>query len=199
MPLNLFFDYMTWLDKLIQHLRFRKAVQYIPKGAYLLDIGAHQGEFFDYLNSPKAGQKQVSGVGLEPLLSSPLRKEYCNILPLKFPTDVNFSPSSFQVITMLAVLEHIHQADLPSVALACHKYLAPGGLLIITVPDKKVDYILKALKWLRLIDGMSCEQHHGYEASDTTKLFSMPNFRLLKHEKFQFGLNNLFLFECVKK
>jgi len=46
-----------------------------------------------------------------------------------------------------------------------------------------------------LIDGMSLEEHHGYEVSQTTKIFSPPDFRLVLHRRFQLGLNHLFVFE----
>jgi len=41
---------------------------------------------------------------------------------------------------------------------------------------------------------MSLEEHHGYDITQTVEIFSAPNFRLVRHEKFQFGLNHLFVF-----
>jgi hypothetical protein len=51
------------------------------------------------------------------------------------------------------------------------------------------------LKFLKLIDGMSLEEHHGYEVNQTAKIFPAEYFRLLKRTTFQLGLNNLFVFE----
>ena len=67
--------------------------------------------------------------------------------------------------------------------------------MIITVPSPFVDQILKVLTTLRLVHGMSVEEHHGYDIKQTAQIFSAPNFRLLSHERFQLGLNNLFVFE----
>jgi hypothetical protein len=67
--------------------------------------------------------------------------------------------------------------------------------LIITVPSPRVDDILKVMKAVRLIDGMSLEQHYGYDITQTPALFCSAGFTLLKAKKFQFGLNNLFAFE----
>jgi hypothetical protein len=60
-----------------------------------------------------------------------------------------------------------------------------------------VDWILAVLKFLRLIDGMSLEEHHGYQVKQTTAIFSAKSFRLLRRKRFQLGLNNLFVFERV--
>jgi hypothetical protein len=96
---------------------------------------------------------------------------------------------------MLAVLEHIPTARQAALADACHELLRDGGRLIITVPSPKVDHILAFLCFLRLIDGMSLEEHHGFKPGDTARIFAPPRFRLLAHERFQLGLNHLFVFE----
>ena len=67
--------------------------------------------------------------------------------------------------------------------------------MIITVPAKAVDHILAVLRWLRLIDGMSLEEHYGFEPADTARIFAAPGFKLLHRSKFQLGLNHLFVFE----
>lgn len=51
------------------------------------------------------------------------------------------------------------------------------------------------MKAVRLSDGMSLEQHYGYDIAQTPDLFCAAGFALLKASKFQFGLNNLFVFE----
>ena len=63
---------------------------------------------------------------------------------------------------MLAVLEHVQPAEQPVFAAACAKHLRPGGLLVVTTPAPAVDLILDVLTFLRLIDGMSLEQHYGF-------------------------------------
>jgi hypothetical protein len=65
------------------------------------------------------------------------------------------------------------------------------------VPAKTVDHVLSALRFLRLIDGMSLEEHYGFEPGDTVRIFSPPAFRLLHHSRFQAGLNHLFVFEKI--
>jgi len=103
----------------------------------------------------------------------------------------------FDVITMLAVLEHFPPAEYENLKNGCLRFLKPGGLLLITVPSSRVDQILAVLKFFRLIDGMSLEEHHGFEVQETTSIFPAENFRLLRHATFQLGLNHLFVFERI--
>jgi hypothetical protein len=58
-----------------------------------------------------------------------------------------------------------------------------------------VDAILAVLTRLRLVHGMSLEEHHGYDITDTPKVFGPPAFRMLLHDTFQLGLNHRFVFE----
>ena len=44
---------------------------------------------------------------------------------------------------------------------------------------------------------MSLEEHHGYDVRETTTVFPPPEFQLVKHQCFQLGLNNLFVFRRV--
>jgi hypothetical protein len=77
----------------------------------------------------------------------------------------------------------------------CHQLLADKGRVIITVPSPKVDDILTFLKKLNLIEGMSLEEHYGFKTEDVPHLFKSDKFRLLRHQKFQLGLNTLYVFE----
>jgi hypothetical protein len=100
----------------------------------------------------------------------------------------------FDAITLLAVLEHFAAGDYEGLRAGCARFLKPGGCLIITVPSPKVDLILKVLLAIGLIDGMSLEEHHGYDVRETTRIFPPPDFQLVQHQRFQLGLNNLFVF-----
>jgi hypothetical protein len=50
------------------------------------------------------------------------------------------------------------------------------------------------LKALRLVHGMSLEQHYGFDVRQVTALFSPPDFELVRHRRFELGLTNLFVF-----
>lgn len=182
---------MKRLDRFIQRWRMRQAVRFVPAGARLIDVGAHEGEFFKIL-----GDQLVHGFGVEPLQKTELTGENFSIQPGFFPA-VRPTETGWDAITMLAVLEHLPRGQQATLASACHELLRLGGRVIVTVPARAVDPILSVLRALRLVDGMSLEEHHGFEPADTARIFPPPAFRLLHHSRFQAGLNHLFVFEKI--
>lgn len=179
---------MKWTDRFIQRWRIRKVMPYIKPGARVLDIGSADGALFE--QTPKLAPDCV---GIDPTLKAAVRTDKFVLIPGFFPKDMP-QVDAFDVITMLAVLEHFPEKEFAAVAEGCARFLAPQGLLLITVPSPAVDTILKWLKTFGLVDGMSLEEHHGYEVGQTTKIFPAPGFQLVTQKKFQLGLNNLFVF-----
>ena len=180
---------MKPLDRVLQHWRIAKVQSRIPQGARVLDVGCADGALFRQCKG-RIGE----GVGIDPALDTPVQMEQCKLLTGRFPQDLP-AVQPFDVITMLAVLEHIPVEEQPGLALACARLLNPGGSLLITIPSPLVDHILSLLKWMRLIDGMADEQHYGFDPHQTPSLFAVEPLLLVKAEKFQFGLNNLYLFQ----
>src|SRR5487761_1120100 len=131
---------MKYLDKVLQRWRIRKAAHYIPRGACLLDVGTADGALF------RAIAGLCDSVGVDAKLDSEnLPKSsgatfYQGFFPQGLP-----ETRTFDVITMLATLEHIPAAELDALASACAAHLRPGGSLIITVPSPVVDKILIVL------------------------------------------------------
>jgi 2-polyprenyl-3-methyl-5-hydroxy-6-metoxy-1,4-benzoquinol methylase len=181
---------MTYIDRVLQRWRIRKAAAFIAPGDQLLDIGTADGALFSLV--PKLGDS----VGVDPELdparmpSSPGIRFYRGLFPEALPT-----PMKFDVITMLAVLEHVPPAQQKPLAEACASWLKPGGRVVITVPSPAVDYILAVLKALRLIDGISIEQHYGFETRHVPGIFTPHGLNLVANRRFQCGLNNLFVFQ----
>ena len=181
---------MKLIDRLLQRWRISIALRYIPARSRVLDIGCFNGEFFKY-----AGSHLRSGLGIDPA-PAVTDTAAANTVVLKgfFPADIPAGTEKFDVITALAVLEHIPAENLADFAEACYDWLNSGGKVILTVPSPFVDKILAVLLKLRLIDGMSLEEHHGFSLGGIPGLFENANFVLIKHSTFQLGLNNLFLF-----
>jgi 2-polyprenyl-3-methyl-5-hydroxy-6-metoxy-1,4-benzoquinol methylase len=179
---------MKIVDRLLQSWRIRKAGKYIAPGARMLDIGAADGPLFRQITHVG------SYVGIDPDLPAD-RQLALNARLTKglFPECIK-GEQPFYCITMLAVLEHIPSTQQPKLAVDCATHLRPGGYLVITAPSPAVDWILSVLKWLRVIDGMSLEEHYGFDVRRTPELFRSAGFQLLHNARFQLGLNNLFVF-----
>jgi SAM-dependent methyltransferase len=179
---------MKALDRLLQQWRIQKVRPYLSAGMRVLDIGCADAALF----------RQVPGlgeyVGIDPGIE---RTQGGDRGPLVikgyFPRDLP-DARPFDVIALLAVLEHIPSDQQARLAEDCARFLIPGGYLLITVPSPLVDYLLATLKFLCLIDGMSLEEHHGFEVRRTPALFASGDWNLVAHSSFQLGLNNLFVF-----
>jgi SAM-dependent methyltransferase len=182
---------MKSTDRFLQAWRIAKVRKFIPAGAKILDIGSEDGALFRRLG-PVVG---AGSMGVDPTLKQPLTVNGFVLHAGFFPEAMPASAGQFDVITMLAVLEHFPDSGYASLRAGCEKYLRPGGKLLITVPSPQVDLILKWLTFFRLIDGMSLEEHHGYKVRNTFEIFPPPRFRLICYKPFQLGLNNVFVFE----
>jgi 2-polyprenyl-3-methyl-5-hydroxy-6-metoxy-1,4-benzoquinol methylase len=182
---------MKFTDRVLQKWRIAKIRGHISPGAKILDIGSEDGALFRWLG-PVVG---AGSMGVDPTLKQNERVNGFLLQAGFFPEAMPASAGKFDVITMLAVLEHFPESAYVALRSGCQEYLRAGGKLLITVPSAQVDNILKWLMFFRLIDGMSLEEHHGYKIDQTPKIFSPPHFRLLSHQPFQLGLNHVFVFE----
>ncbi len=164
------------------------AARWIPRGSRVLDIGCHQGEFLLWL-----GEKITPSVGFDPLYKESSNSEEHQFFARNFQEGLPFDDNSFDSIVLLATIEHIHEKS--GIARESARLLRTGGQVIITVPSLLVDKILDVLILLRIVDGMSLEEHHGFLPEELPGVFIPEGFRLRKKQKFQFGLNNLYVFE----
>jgi SAM-dependent methyltransferase len=179
---------LTTLDRLLQRWRIAVAAPWIPPGARVLDVGCADGRLFEVLRDRIAG-----GVGLDPDAPVGSAREGMRFVRGHFPADA--PDDKFDAITMLAVLEHLPASSFAAIGAAAARLLRDGGRLIVTVPEPAVDRIVELLQLLRLAEGMSLEQHHGFSPAETRGIFEPHGLRIVRHRRFQLGLNNLFVFE----
>jgi SAM-dependent methyltransferase len=184
---------VKFIDRILQEWRTRVARSWVPAGARVLDIGCHQGEFFQSM-----GDHIGPSVGLDPLaaLGDDSRHQ---LLQVHFAEPMEFQDESFDAVVMLATLEHIREKD--PLGRECFRLLRPGGRVIITVPSPRVDHIVHLLCRLGLADGMSLDEHHGFDPKTTAEIFTRHGLVLEKQKRFQLGLNYLFVFrkpEAIK-
>jgi 2-polyprenyl-3-methyl-5-hydroxy-6-metoxy-1,4-benzoquinol methylase len=98
--------------------------------------------------------------------------------------------SSFDVVTMLAVLEHL---DYPEQMLReILRVLRPEGAIVVTVPSRAAKPVLEFLAYrLHIVSEPEIRDHKRYYVrEDLAELASATGFALQHHRYFQFGMNN---------
>lgn len=183
---------MKKLDKVLRNWRVYVSSFFVRQEDKILDIGCFDGYLFQKLE-----KKNIkASIGIDPLLKKKITKGKHVLIPGLFPEAIPID-TTFDCIVMLAVLEHIPRDQQKLYNQYFLDLLNPSGRVIITVPSPFVDIILEVLTKLKLIDGMSVDEHYGFETKEVFTLLDNTKFKLLKHKKFQLGLNNLFVFEKI--
>ncbi len=180
---------MMLIDRLLQRCRFKAIASYLKVDDFVLDIGTGDGFFFIYF-------KNVNGVGIDPYPKIKFTKKSVTFYKGTFP-GLNLKKTNFDAIIMLAVLEHIAKEKLNLISEECRALLKINGLILITVPSKKVDFILRILKKIKIVDAETLDQHYGFDVNSVEEIFNKGHFKLLVKRKFQLGFNNLFVFEKI--
>jgi SAM-dependent methyltransferase len=162
----------TWLAK----QRARVVDQLIPsvaRSGRLLDVGCGAYPFF--LAHTDFREKVGIDYAVEKidddsitLMTYDLRRE----------TTLPFENDFFDVVTMLAVFEHIEPDRLSGVLSEIRRVLKPGGLYILTTPAKWTDKLLRAMAGLGLVSRQEIEDHKDvYDHTKIIAVLRQANFR----------------------
>ena len=165
-------------NKLIpQNLRYGK----------ILDIGCGVVPYF--LITTKFKEKY----GIDPSIKNFNSKE--NIILKKFDIEKNsklsFKYDSFDVVTMLAVLEHIEPDKLVNIFKEIRRVLKPNGRFILTTPCSWTNKLLSFMAGLKLVSPKEIEEHKGsYNQISIIHYFDEAEF---ERKKMNFGYFEHFL------
>ncbi|MGH9227199.1 MAG: class I SAM-dependent methyltransferase [Acidimicrobiales bacterium] len=179
---------MKALDRELQRQRIQRALPFIRPGSSVVDVGCHEGAFFE------AAQDRVSsGVGID--IRKPERwiGAPCELHVGRLPELVE-GGRTFDAIVALAVVEHVPPRELEAWGEAVPALLRPGGRFIVTTPSPRVDRLLDLLIRLRLLDGMDADAHHGFDPREVPRVFENGLMHIEVSSRFQLGLNHLFVF-----
>jgi SAM-dependent methyltransferase len=154
--------------------------------AAVLDIGCYRGEFLESISGVIG-----TGVGIDPLAKNRKVKNL-EFRKFTFENKLPFKKGSFDDIFMLAVLEHI--GDKKSLVEECFRVLRKGGKCIITCPSPRADPLIAMLIGVGILhESDFFKQHVTPDNDEIVYRFKRAGFKLEKHETFQMGLNNVWV------
>jgi SAM-dependent methyltransferase len=164
------------LERWLAQQRARTADRLIPPGARsgrLLDIGCGAYPFF--LAHTNFREK----IGIDHAVEAIDNNSMTLIIhDLRRETALPFKDNFFDVVTMLAVFEHIEPDRLSCILSEIHRVLKPGGLYILTTPAKWTDKLLQIMAKLGLVSRQEIEDHKdAYDHAKIRTLLLQADFK----------------------
>lgn len=152
--------------------RWQRAIhaeRYMDGGEAHLDIGCGDGYF---------------------LFRSPYRVRYGldKLMGEEITDRLDFPDSRFDLVTMLAVIEHLD--DVRGMLVEIHRVLKPGGKLVLTTPREAAERVIKI--YAPHIEDV----HETYFDLESLREIGAELFEITAHHTFIFGLNQAF---CLTK
>lgn len=185
------------LENILSKKRTKLAISMIPKDYYsgkILDIGCGSYPYF----LSKIDFKEKYGldkniVNIKNGKIKMLKMDLCNIK--KIP----FNNNTFDVITALAVFEHVERHEAAIIIPEIFRILKNNGLFIMTTPSIWTDYLLKILAKFNLVSKEEINEHKDlYTRNDLFNILEKANFneKDINTGTFEFFMN---LYAVAKK
>ena len=175
-----------FLEPILRWMRLRQVISEIPHHSVVLDIGC--GTKFGLLKAIEF--KIEKGVGIDfkvPEFCTPVLQTFQMHLEERLP----FPDESFDVVTMLAVLEHIEYEE--QILQEIYRILKPSGKLVLTVPSIWAKPVLEFLAYrLKIVDEHEIRDHKRYYNREDLRyiLVEKSGFLTFQHRYFQIFMNN---------
>ena len=182
------------LEKFLAKQRSKRANMLIPnqyRNGRILDIGC--GRIPLFLSNTGFAEK----FGLDKILDDDAEAYYCTQGISFVQHDIEkrgrlpFDDEYFDVVTMLAVYEHLERESLQLMLAEVHRILRPGGIHIATTPLAWTDKLLRCMARLRLFSPTEIEEHK--EVYTPGKILPMLQPANFSGEKLAFGYFEIFM------
>jgi 2-polyprenyl-3-methyl-5-hydroxy-6-metoxy-1,4-benzoquinol methylase len=180
------------LEPILRALRIRKVLPVIRQypDCRLLDVGCG----WDYRLLKEVRPFIKSGIGIDFKVEK-YEDDKIKTMPMTMTDHLPFESASFDIVTMMAVLEHL--ADPLSMMREADRILKNGGRLVLTVPSKIAEPVLQFLSYrIGIVSVTEVRDHKQYfDYDELKKLISQTGMTIERHRYFQLGMNNF----CVVK
>jgi len=178
------------LEPLLRRMRLRQVLPVVARyrDCVMLDIGC--GWEAKLLRSVEFSIARGEGIDQK---APELCTKKLTTRRLQLSDSLPYRDESFDVVTMLAVLEHLSYPR-AIVAEIC-RVLKPGGRLLLTVPSKAAKPVLEFLAYrLGLVSEAEIRDHKCYYTKHSLReLMSLTGLEIEAHHYFQLGMNNLLI------
>lgn len=178
------------LEPMLRRMRLARVLPTLlrHRDCRLLDVGC--GWEARLLHEVEPYVREAVGIDFKaPRLSHPKLKTVTMTLATELPLE----SASFDVVTLLAVLEHLsHPREM---LLEIARVLRPGGQLVMTVPSKAAKPVLEFLAYrLHVVSEAEIRDHKRYyDRRSLAEALEGTGLRLDRHRYFQLGMNNFVL------
>ncbi len=178
------------LESFLSNQRGKVADRLIPderRSGRVLDLGCgeearflHMTRFAEKFGMDRLAARHSDGSGITRIDAD---IETADTLP--------FEDNYFDVVTMLAVFEHIEPYRLETLVSEIRRILKPGGSYILTTPAVWTDGMLRVMAKLKLIDGVLLAEHKdAYTHAMIARVLQRSGF---DQEQMRFGYFELFM------
>ncbi|NIS78878.1 MAG: methyltransferase domain-containing protein [Anaerolineales bacterium] len=178
------------LEPLLARLRTRQANKLIPSNLRLgriLDIGCGSDPYFLAHTSFK------EKFAIDQLPAPSTRPDITwHTIDLNSTAMLPFQGRFFDVISLLAVVEHLNPEMLVELFRECYRALKPEGMVVLTTPAAWSDRILRVMARLKLVSKEEIDDHvFAYTLPLIGWYFGMAGFSMHKLDfgYFELGLN----------
>lgn len=175
------------LDLFICRWRSRAVRKLVPSGATVLDFGCgHQAMF---LRSVQRDIKHGLGIDYDATPERPAPN--LELRQFRFEHRFDFPDASFDLVTILAVLEHIPLDQVDVLFREFSRILVPGGRVLVTTPTPAAKPVLEFLAFrLKIISAPEIADHrHYYTEQDLRELAARNGLSCPVYRRFLWGFN----------
>jgi len=181
------------LEPLLAKLRAKKANALIPelaRAGRILDVGC--GSFPFFLSGTRFSEKFGLDKMVDPAAPGlPAGLQLRQFEVYEAPA-LPFADNFFDVVTMLAVFEHIRVDRLTWLITEIHRVLKPGGVYVMTTPSGWTGPILTGLKLAGLVSKEEIDEHEdSYSAKKVRAIMAHTPFQPanVRIGYFELGMN----------